>query len=275
MPNQLTSILDKLVNDTSIYFADDETRNPTIVLINQTNRNVQALLARYDTVFTNYLLVLNNPPLDMSTVINYNIAIKNAYAMFLPSSIAASGSSTTASGTTGSSTTGSSTAGSSTVTSNNTLQKAIDNYNTTLSNARITLESISAQLNSDITNLRTLIKQVVPKANANRARVDAGVGTLLAKIDEMQDVFNEYKQLVIDEPAQFDDNYENSKIKTKSNFFKYILYLFFAIFVIGSLCLLHFFPSSAYLDMFIMALAGVIIVYYGYDYFENRNNTKV
>ena len=265
MPNQLTSILDKLVNDTSIYFADDETRNPTIVLINQTNRNVQALLARYDTVFTNYLLVLNNPPLDMSTVINYNIAIKNAYAMFLPSSIAASGSSTA----------GSSTTASGTVTSNNTLQKAIDNYNTTLSNARITLESISAQLNSDITNLRTLIKQVVPKANANRARVDAGVGTLLAKIDEMQDVFNEYKQLVIDEPAQFDGNYEISKIKTKSNFFKYILYLFFAIFVIGSLCLLHFFPSSAYLDMFIMALAGVIIVYYGYDYFENRNNTKV
>ena len=31
MPNQLTSILDKLVNDTSIYFADDETRNPTFI----------------------------------------------------------------------------------------------------------------------------------------------------------------------------------------------------------------------------------------------------
>jgi hypothetical protein len=76
---------------------------------------------------------------------------------------------------------------------------------------------------------------------------------------------------LLEEPAKLDGNYEMSEIIQKSNFFKYILYLFFAIFVVACLGLLYFFPTAAYLDMFIMILAAIIIIYYSYDYFENRN----
>jgi hypothetical protein len=268
------------------FFADNTTRDPTILLINQTKSTLQGLLDNYNTVYANYLLILNNPPSDISIIANYGTNIKNAYTTFLPNEAAAAvtaGTPAAAGTSTAAVTTAITTAAVGTapvaVTTPaqaiNSLQLAIDKYNTAISNAQITLNSLYTQINTNAMSLTSLIEQVMPIGNGNRAKVDASVANLLEKIDEMQKTYHDFNTLLIDEPSKLDGNYELSNIKTNSNFFKYILYLFFAIFVIGCLSLLHFFPSSAYLDMFIMALAAIIIVYYGYDYFENRNNTKV
>ena len=251
------------------YFADDPHINPTIIRINQIEATLKKLLDNYNTVYTNYSLILNNPPSDIQTVFKYKTDVKNAYTTFLATpNITSTPVVSAAPGTSIGSVANSGT-------STNTLQTAIDNYNTALSNARITLNSINTQITTNATSLNALVKEIIPIGNSNRAKIDAGVEKLLAKIDDMQNIYKDFNQLIEDEPAKLDANYEMSKIKTKSNFFKYILYLVFTVFVVGSLCLLHFFPSSAYLDMFIMALAGIIIVYYGYDYFENRNNIKL
>ena len=64
--------------------------------------------------------------------------------------------------------------------------------------------------------------------------------------------------------------YEEEDLKTNSNFIKNMLYILFALFVIGCLVMIHLNPTEGKLDMFIMALGVIILVYYIYNYFQTR-----
>ena len=118
----------------------------------------------------------NHTLADLQTVFKYKTDVKNAYTTFLatpnitvtPVVSAAPGTSIGSVANSG--------------TSTNTLQTAIDNYNTALSNARITLNSINTQITTNATSLNALVKEIIPIGNSNRAKIDAGVEKLLAKI---------------------------------------------------------------------------------------------
>ena len=255
-----------------VYYGDDATRDPNIILI-------QHLVTQNQNAYENYILILENPPTDLSTVtINAGISsFQEAYAAFntrLVEPTRASG--TTASGTTVGASSGSG-AGSGTLTdsSNNVLSDAIAAYQTAVTNGRNMLQASFTQMNTSATNMSNIMNQIGPSGNANRGRVDVGSTLLLKKMEELQSSYEQLIEEITDTPQKFDGNYELSSITVKANFVKYMFYLLFTIVVVGCLCLLHFSPSAAYLDMFILALAGIITVYYGYDYFQNRNYNKI
>ena len=262
-----------------VYYGDDATRDPNIILIQQNNAMLTNLVTQNQNAYENYILILENPPTDLSTVtINAgNSSLQEAYAAFntrLVEPTRASG--TTASGTTVGASSGSG-AGSGTLTdsSNNVLSDAIAAYQTAVTNGRNMLQASFTQMNTSATNMSNIMNQIGPSGNANRGRVDVGSTLLLKKMEELQSSYEQLIEEITDTPQKFDGNYELSSITVKANFVKYMFYLLFTTVVVGCLCLLHFSPSAAYLDMFILALAGIITVYYGYYYFQNRNYNKI
>jgi hypothetical protein len=80
------------------------------------------------------------------------------------------------------------------------------------------------------------------------------------------------------QPTELDGNYESTSIKTTSHWYKYILYLFITIFVAGCLIFIFLAPkpvegqenASKYIDYFILALAGIITIYYLRDYYNKK-----
>jgi len=128
-------------------------------------------------------------------------------------------------------------------------------------------------LKEEITELareaNELIKIIIPKGDGYKAAMDMNVTRLLTKNTELQE---QHVKLLekLKEPMKLDENFELTKITTTSNFSYYMLYLIFTIFIVG--CLIYVFknPEESNLDMFILALAGMIFAYYVYDYYKNR-----
>jgi hypothetical protein len=237
--------------NTNIYYGDDSTRDPTVVLINQTTTALEKLLHDYRTTYNNYILILENPPSDLPTVNNNkgNKEIQKAYKMF---EVDTSESATD---------------------SSNNLLNAQSNYEVAISYGKSALADMFRQINNNSKNLTTLTNVVEPINDANRARVTADASNLLQQIQALQDSYSTLIETQSkNNPLQLEGNYEMTKLTVKSNFIKHMFYIVFAIIVVGCLCLLYFFPSTVYLDMFILTLAGIIIIYYAYDYFQNRNN---
>lgn len=233
----------------TVYYGDDSTRNPTVIFINETTKTLNELIAQYSSAYTDYILILENPPNNVSKVTTNagNADLKSAYNRFVPST--------------------------SVPASTDSLQNAQNKYEVALSNGKSYLADTYTQINQNSTNLVNLIDTVDLTNNANRVRMDSGATKLLEKIAELQTTHSELVIRMSDNPNMLEGNYETSQLTTRSNFVKYVFYLLFAIVVVGCLCLLYFFPSAVYLDMFILALAGIIIVYYSYDYFQNRSNS--
>jgi hypothetical protein len=121
---------------------------------------------------------------------------------------------------------------------------------------------------SDINNL---IQQLSPLQAAQQNLIKTNIPILLKEIDDMQIelvTFDKNKN----QPTELDGNYEVTSIQTTSNFYKYILYFFVTFFIIGCLVVIYWFPTlaSEKIDYFILALAGIIIIYYLWDYFANK-----
>ena len=149
----------------------------------------------------------------------------------------------------------------------------VRDFNNKIDTLKSQLNTIYNNIHDEAAKLVTLAPTMNSTNLATRQIVDSGASNLSSKIDALDD---SYRKLMdkLQEPIKLDGNYEISKIKTSANFINYMLSLLFAIFVLICLCLLHFYPTLVYLDMFIMALAAIIIAYYGYDYFENRPQAK-
>jgi hypothetical protein len=263
------------------YYGDDATRNPNIILIQQNNATLQNLFENNSKSYEKYMLILQNPPSDLQKVTANasNSSLQEAYAMFntrlAPTTTAAEATTATVDSTAaGAGAAAGAGSGALTDLSNNVLTDAIAAYKTAVTNGRNMLQATFTQMNTSASNMTNIMNQIGPSGNANRGRVDVGSKLLLTKMEELQSSYEQLMKEITDTPQKFDGNYELSSITVKTHFVKYMFYILFTIVVVGSLCLLHFFPSAAYLDMFILALAGIITVYYGYDYFQNRNNNE-
>ena len=126
------------------------------------------------------------------------------------------------------------------------------------------IAELDAQITQKINALNSLVSKVAPKGTANRAAIDANYTNILAQYTEMK---SKYDELLteLQNPELLKGNYEVAQLTTNTKYFTYILYIFFTIFIIGCLIYLYMFPEAGNLDMFILALAVIIIVYYTYD----------
>ena len=264
--------------------SSDSSKGPTVSLINQTRTSLNGLLKDYSKAYANYTLILNNPPTDINTAGNNanNDKLKAAYAQFEGvnkiSSPAEDQREPVQYNSRVSSPFGNPGPDTSTVasdSSNGPPKWASAAYKHAIRSGGSYLTKLYTQINNQATTLDSLVKKATPYSDANRGIMSAGAPALMAQINEMNASFEALQDKLNNKTdaykfEELESSFEVAQTTTSSNFIKYMLYLFSAIFVLACLCLLYFFPSVAYLDMFILSLAIIIIVYYAYDYFQTR-----
>lgn len=264
--------------------SSDSSKGPTVSLINQTRTSLNELLKDYSKTYTSYMLILNNPPTDINTAGNNanNDKIKEAYAQFnvtigdRTEGAGVSDAGVLDSGPVGTTSSAAETEADTSDSSNEDVPRwASAAYKNAVKGGESALMKLYTEINRLATTLDSLVKKATPYSDANRGIMSAGAPALMAQINAMNASFEELQEKLNNNTDAFKfkeltSRFEVSQTITSSNFIKYMLYLFSAIFVLACLCLLYFFPSVAYLDMFILSLAIIIIVYYAYDYFQTR-----
>jgi len=120
-----------------------------------------------------------------------------------------------------------------------------------------------------IDEITELIESTFPLQNDNITYTNKNIKPLLTQFNDLQKT---YAQMIEDykKPIQLQGNYEVSTIQVQSNFSQYTLYILFTLFIIGSLFHIFKNPEVGNLDMFILALALMILAYYVYEYIQMR-----
>lgn len=141
--------------------------------------------------------------------------------------------------------------------------------NPNLCKANPSLDAMRDTILIKINRLNDLINKILPIAVDNKAQADSSVLKILNEFNQMNTEFNELVE-DLKKPSELDANYEISRIKTASNFSKYLLFFILMLLVIG--CLVYIFknPEAGNLDMFILGLAIIIFVYYIYQYIMQK-----
>jgi hypothetical protein len=132
--------------------------------------------------------------------------------------------------------------------------------------AKRKINSLQIDIKQLTLDINTLISNILPKGDNNKMAMDNNVASLVTKNQEMQYLYDKLQEHLA-EPLKLEGEYEVSKIKTKSIFLTYMFYLIFAIFIVFCLILIYKKPESGNLDMFILALAVIIFVYYLYQHY--------
>ena len=124
-------------------------------------------------------------------------------------------------------------------------------------------------------DINKLIQQLTPSQAAQNNLIKSNIPILLNEINAMQKEMVTFDKIQ-NQPTELDGNYEVTSIQTNANFYKYILYFFMTFFIISCLVVIYWFPTvaSEKIDYFILALAGIILIYYVWDYFGNKIATS-
>ena len=142
----------------------------------------------------------------------------------------------------------------------------------------ITLNNITNQdkrnsLNDDIlfkiNDINTLLANIAPKMKDNLNFKDENKGVLLAQFKQLEMTFHQLNEK-LKKPLVLEGNYEVSQIKTTGNYSNFILFVLFAIFMVVSLIFIVINPEIGNLDMFMLALALLIVIYYIYEYYTMK-----
>lgn len=143
-------------------------------------------------------------------------------------------------------------------------------------NTKTSLDILKREIDSKMQEVNNvMIKQEQAEVN-NRSNVGENIQILKEKIIELNSKMTELnqKEEEIKNEYDFEGPYEASLTKTTSTFYKNILFVLLAMFVIGCLIYIYAFPESGKLDMFILGLAIIIVGYYLYDYIVKKNREK-
>ena len=92
---------------------------------------------------------------------------------------------------------------------------------------------------------------------------------LLSQFMQLKSTFDELEE-ELNAPILLDGNYEMTSTRVVSKYGNYVLYLLLTLFMVGSLFYIFKNPEVGNLDIFILALAVIIFVYYIYEYIQNR-----
>ena len=114
-----------------------------------------------------------------------------------------------------------------------------------------------------------MIKSTNPTVADNIKYKERNSPILLDQFMQLKSTFDELQEH-LKEPILMDGNYEMTSIRVVSKYGNYVLYLLLTLFMIGSLFYIFKNPEVGNLDMFILALAVIIFVYYIYEYIQER-----
>jgi hypothetical protein len=143
----------------------------------------------------------------------------------------------------------------------------VPDYTLITNSSEATQDTKSAKIVGEINEINDLIASTLPSMNDNIEKKDSNKEMLLNQVNQLKITYNKLME-DLKKPISLDGTYQVSVIQAHSNFSKYILYLLFAIFIVGSLIYIFKNPEVGNLDMFIMVLAVFIFIYYTYEFIK-------
>ena len=121
-------------------------------------------------------------------------------------------------------------------------------------------------------NIRDLILELEPKREDNYTTMQNWAPILLSQLDQMMEKFALAQSSEHNSPLE--GKVEDGEIKANVMYYSYMFSLIFVIFILGALFYIYKNPEVKNLDMFILVLAIIILAYYGYDYYANKEKKK-
>ena len=230
----------------NLYTEPSMSGTSKIDMINSNNAVLNGLSAQYSLLYNQYTNLLQNPPANVVATAQAALFAQDTYdnTNNVTNETAAVNAAAAA-------------------------RTAAEAYRSTLNNIKTDIDLIYPKIQILTTTINSSLKQILPTETANSAAIQANATNLQSKINEMNAEFkNLSDKLAI--PSELDGNYEVEQIKTTSNFMKKLLYIFFAIIVVGCLVMLTISPTEGKLDMFMLGLGVIVVAYYIYVYFQSR-----
>ena len=152
---------------------------------------------------------------------------------------------------------------------NNTLIPQIIASAPSTCGSAVSLAAMNADILSEINDINTMLNNSFQKQTDNINFKNVTVSPLLNQLNQLQSTYAELSGELA-KPIQLEGNYEMTQLKSSSNFSQYLMYLILMIFILGCLIFIFKNPEVGNVDMFILVLAGIILVYYIYDYIVTK-----
>lgn len=142
------------------------------------------------------------------------------------------------------------------------------------------LKQMRTNINNEVNNIYNLVKKIMPNKTNFQSAIAINVNKLtetMNKLQQAEELYNTKKEKLEEETPNYDSeilegNYQTTLLTSNSSFYRYVVYLFFSIFVIGSVIFIYMNPEESNLDMFMIAFAISILLYYVYDYYKGKIN---
>ena len=142
------------------------------------------------------------------------------------------------------------------------------------------LKQMRTNISNEVNDIYNLVKKIMPNKTNFQNAIALNVNKLtetMNKLEEAEELYRTKKQKLEEETPNYDSeilegNYQTTLLTSNSSFYRYIVYLFFSIFVIGSVIFIYMKPEESNLDMFMLAFAISILLYYIYDYYKGKMN---
>lgn len=140
------------------------------------------------------------------------------------------------------------------------------------------LKQMRTNINNEVNDIYNLVKKIMPDKTNFQSAMVINVNKLIETMNQLkqtEELYEAKKEKLKEETPNYDSeilegNYQNTLFTSNSNFYKYIVYLFFTIFVFGSVIYIYMKPEESNLDMFMLAFALSILLYYIYDYYKGK-----
>jgi hypothetical protein len=233
---------------TGTYTDPTGPNNSTVDTINAYSTELNGLSAQYMLLFDQYIQIRSTPPTNIASTAQATITARNNYLTSPTNATAALA---------------------------DAAAEASVNAATAYQAMLTSIQTDIATLNTQITRLENTIneslKRIAPEEANYVAKIQSNTENLKRKIVAMNTAFDNLNiEKIATQQEELDGNYEVAEVKTSSNFMKHMLYLLFALVVAGCLIYINISPTESKLDLFISALGCIVLLYYGYDYFQNR-----
>lgn len=140
------------------------------------------------------------------------------------------------------------------------------------------LTQMRTNISNEVNDIYNLVKKIMTNKTNFQSAMVFNVNKLTQTMNQLkqtEELYEAKKQKLEEETPNYDSkilegNYQSTLLTSNSSFYRYIVYLFFSIFVVGSVIFIYIKPEESNLDMFMLAFAISILLYYIYDYYKGK-----
>jgi len=123
-----------------------------------------------------------------------------------------------------------------------------------------------------------LVNNILPNGKSYKSAMESNAERLIQTMNTLEQTLvalDEKRKHIAEnnpeyDPVLLEGKFQNATLDTNTRFYKYGMYLIFAIFITISVIYIYFNPEETSLDMFMLIFAIFILIYYIYDYIKKK-----